>query len=134
VLDVIRLVVLPSLATAFKTAGITEPDALVSRLMGSESLDAHVAVLRQQLTLQVLYPVALRVIKEYEKYDPLDPGNLGIVTMADLLSDASQPTADVLEYVNTAVQRLGGASAMGFSLMESPTAHREAETAKAHRG
>jgi hypothetical protein len=35
-----------------------------------------------------------------------------------LLSDAGQPTADVLEYVNTAVQRQGGAAAIGFSLMD----------------
>lgn len=118
VLDVIRLVVLPSLAAAFKTAGIAEPDALVSKLMGSESLDAHVAVLRQQLTLQVLYPAALRVIKDYEKYDPLEPGNLGVIMLSELLSDAGQPTADVLEYVNTAVQRQGGAVAIGFSLMD----------------
>ena len=54
VLDVIRAVVLPAVGHAFKTAGVAEPDALVSKLMGSESLDAQSAVLRQQFTLQVL--------------------------------------------------------------------------------
>lgn len=118
VLDVIRLVVLPAIATSLKTAGVSEPDALLSRLMGSESLDAQVAVLRQQLTLQVLYPVALRVIKEYEKYDSLESGQLGVLSMAQLLTDAEQPTADVLDYVNAAVQRAGGTLAIGFSLLD----------------
>ncbi len=118
VLDVIRLVVLPSIAASFKAVGVPEPDALLSRLMGSESLDAQVAVLRQQLTLQVLYPVALRVIKEYEKYDPLESGNLGVLSLSELMADAGKPTQDVLDYVNTAVQRAGGASAHGFRILD----------------
>jgi hypothetical protein len=118
VLDVIRLVVIPSVIEAFKASGVHEPDALVSRLMGSESLDAQVSVLRQQLTLQVLYPVALRIIKEYEKYDPLEPGNLGVVSVNDLLSDYARPTPDVLDYVNAAVHRAGGIQASGFDVLE----------------
>ena len=117
VLDVIRLVVLPSIIEAFKSAGVSEPDALVSRLMGSESLDAQVSVLRQQLTFQVLYPVALRIIKEYEKYDPLEPGNLGVLMINDLLTDYARPTSDVLDYVNAAVRRAAGAQASAFDLL-----------------
>jgi len=118
VLDVIRAVVLPAVVSAFTTAGVAEPDALVSKLMGSESLDAQVAVLRQQFALQVLYPIALSIIKEYEKYDPLEPGNLGSRLVSELLSEASRPTRDVLDYLNTAVQRSGGTQAIGFSILD----------------
>ena len=118
VLDVIRAVVLPAIGNAFKAAGVAEPEALVSKLMGSESLDAQIAVLRQQFTLQVLYPVALTVIKEYERYDPLEPGNLGSRLVSELLSEVGHPTSDVLDYVNTAVQRAGGTQAIGFSIMD----------------
>jgi hypothetical protein len=111
-------VVLPAIGNAFKAAGVAEPEALVSKLMGSESLDAQIAVLRQQFTLQVLYPVALTVIKEYERYDPLEPGNLGSRLVSELLSEVGHPTSDVLDYVNTAVQRSGGTQAIGFSIMD----------------
>ena len=118
VLEVIRALVVPAIGAAFKAAGVQEPDALASRLMGSESLDAQVAVLRQQFTLQVLYPVALNIIKEYEEYDPLSPGNLGQKLISELLVSAERPTEDVLTYINSAVQRAGGTSAIGFNILD----------------
>jgi hypothetical protein len=65
----------------------------------------------------VLYPVALRIIKEYEKYDPLEPGNLGVLMINDLLTDYARPTPDVLDYVNAAVRRAAGAQTSAFDLM-----------------
>ena len=118
VLDVIRELIVPAFNAAFKQAGVPEPDALVSRLMGSESLDAQTAVLRQQFTLQVLYPIALRILKEYEDYEPLTPGNVSQVLISELLLSDIPPTENVLNYVNSAVQRVGGAAAIGFNLLD----------------
>lgn len=117
VLDVIRMIVLPEITAAFKKSGVPEAEALISNLMGSESLDVQVATLRQQFTLQVLYPIGLRLIKEYEKYESLDPGNLGIITILDLLSDAERPTSDVTEYINGAVRRHGGQLGKDFNIL-----------------
>jgi hypothetical protein len=105
VLDVLRFTVLPQLEQAIQASGVTQADALVSELMGSEPLDVHESLLRQQLTLQVLYPLGLRLIKEYERYDPLEPGILGRLSIRELLEGHDQPSADVLAYVNDAVMR-----------------------------
>ena len=60
----------------------------------------------------------MSVIKEYEKYDPLEPGNLGARPISELLAEAGQPTTDVLDYINSAVQRAGGVQAIGFSILD----------------
>jgi len=84
-----------------------------------------------------------------EKNTPLqDCNTFGIVASADTLVRI-RSTADVLEFVRSDLYRgrkvfvLGGGSNIVLTgdvvdavvlKMESPTAHREAETAKAHRG
>jgi hypothetical protein len=118
VLDVLRYVVLPQITRALEKAGVPDADALVSHLMGSEPLNVHEALLRQQLTLQVLYPMGLRIIKEYERYDPLDSGHLGQITVRDLIAEQEAPSHDVLAYVEQAVKRQGGAAATEFTLMD----------------
>lgn len=124
VLDVIRFMVLPAITHAITKAGVTDADALVSQLMGSEPLNVHESLLRQQLTLQVLYPIGLRIIKEYERYDPLESGHLGLMTIRDLLADQEPPSADVLAYVEQAVMRqslvhASSATKQGFSLLDA---------------
>ena len=110
VLDVLRFVVVPQITAAISKAGVVEADALVSELMGSEPLNVRESLLRQQLTLQVLYPLGLRLIKEYEKYNPLDPGHLGQITIRDLIAGAEAPSQDVIDYVDSAVSRAANTS------------------------
>lgn len=105
VLDVLRFVVVPQITRAIAQVGVPDADSLVSQLMGSEPLNVHESLLRQQLTLQILYPVGLRLIKEYERYDPLEPGHLGPLSMRDLLAGHELPSPDVLEYVQRTVNR-----------------------------
>jgi len=118
VLDVLRLMVVPQLIQAMADAGVDDPQALASRLIGSEPLNAHESLLRQQLTLQVLYPVGLALIKRYERYDPLEPGHMGLVSIRDLLAGREAPTADVLAYFNQAVRRASMGKTETFDLLD----------------
>lgn len=121
-LEVIQKFVVPWFADALKKAGVNDPQPLLSRLIGNEPVKVQEAVLRQQLALQVLSPIGLRLLKEYEKYDPLEPGSLGTFTFADLLAGHEAPTPDVIEFVNAAVRRQLGANATDFNILETPIA------------
>ncbi|MCU1719272.1 virulence factor SrfB [Pseudomonas sp. 5P_3.1_Bac2] len=115
-LDVIRQFVLPGLSNALANAGVNAPDALLSKLIGSEPLAVQDAVLRQQLTLQVFSPLGLRLLKAYEQYDPLDAGTLVSGTFGELLGE-ERPTEAVLEYVAGAVRRQLGNGSEAFDLL-----------------
>jgi hypothetical protein len=105
VLDTLRKLVAPRITHAIQKVGVDGAEALVSKLIGSEKLDAHEAMLRQQLTLQVLYPVGLQIVKRYEAYDPFKSPHSSIVSIRDLLRDKPQPSEKVLGYFNQAVNR-----------------------------
>jgi hypothetical protein len=115
-LDVIRQFVLPALGSALRDAGVDNPDALLSKLIGSEPLAVQDAVLRQQLTLQLFSPIGLRLLKAYEQYDPLDAGTLVRGTFGELLGD-ERPTDDVLDYFSSAVRRQLGNGSEPFDLL-----------------
>jgi len=121
VLDILNEMVTPAVTAAMSAAGVAHADAVVSKLMGSEQLDAHDALLRQQLTLQIFYPVGLRIIKEYENYDPLQSSHLGKLTIRELLDGRDLPNQAVLNYVNEAVQRSvrgNGAEQKPFNILD----------------
>ncbi|CBL44089.1 Uncharacterized protein conserved in bacteria, putative virulence factor [gamma proteobacterium HdN1] len=118
-LEIIQNVVVPALSDALKKAGVSRPEALLSRMIGNETVRVQDAVLRQQLVLQVLSPIGLRLLKEYEKYDPLDPGTLGTFSFKELLSAEEPPTREVLEYVETAVRRYTDSSVAEFNLLDA---------------
>lgn len=118
VLDVLRDMVVPQIARAIGQAGVADPDALISHLMGSEPLNVHESLLRQQLTLQVLYPIGLRLIKEYERYDPLESGHLGPLSVRELLAGYEKPSSDVLAYCEHTVNRNSSSVGARFSLMD----------------
>ena len=116
-LDVIQICVLPALRSALIDIGVSDADALMSSLFGSEGLDAGQQVLRQQLTLQIFSPLGLGILGRYEEFDPLKE-NEGInSTFGEFLADS--PTEKVLGYVNDAVNReLGGSNT--FSILNVP--------------
>jgi hypothetical protein len=119
---VIQKFVVPWLVDALKKAGVADPQPLLSRLIGNEPVKVQEAVLRQQLALQVLSPIGLRLLKEYEKYDALEPGSLGTFSFGDLLAGMEPPTPDVIEYVNAAVRRQLGPGSQDFNILETPIA------------
>lgn len=115
-LDVIRLYVLPALRSSLTDAGVSDADALMSSLFGSEGLDAGQQVLRQQLTLQIFSPVGLKILSLYENYDPLKNNDNIDTTFGAFLSQ--HPTDKVTRYIDDAVSKeLNGAE---FSVLNVP--------------
>ncbi|WP_109399143.1 virulence factor SrfB [Proteus sp. TJ1640] len=116
-LDIIQICVLPALRTALTDAGISDADALMSSLFGSEGLDAGQQVLRQQLTLQIFNPIGLRILSQYENFDPLVPHEGINSTFGELLD--VQPTEHVRRYIDDAANKeLGGGDS--FSILNVP--------------
>jgi len=118
-LDVITLFILPALTAALQRFGLASSDALLSRLIGSENLDAKEAVLRQQLVLQIFVPLGLALLKAYEQYDPLDAAAQFTGTFGELLQDDT-PTMDLLDYFSTAVRHAEGSPPVRFDLLDVP--------------
>lgn len=111
ILDVIQDFVLPAFAEALKEYGVSNPDAFLSRLVGSEAVDAHESVLRQQFSLQVLYPIGLRIIQEYEGYDPVEGRGEQIYTFGDLLGERLNDVSPAaINFIGNAARREAGSS------------------------
>lgn len=118
-LDMIRNVVVESLTAGLKNAGLRDPEPILSELIGDQALKVQDALLRQQLTLQVFSPIGLRVLKEYEGYDPMQKTNaLNGKTFGELLEDVEQPTESVLDYINEPIRRALGRS--DFNILDLP--------------
>lgn len=117
-LDMIRDVVIPSLADGLKAAGLKDPDPILSELIGTQVLKVQDRLLRQQLTLQIFSPVGLRILKEYEEYDIFSTENrLSGATFASLLAEADPPTESVLNYINQPISRELGKP---FNILDVP--------------
>ncbi|CBJ80288.1 putative virulence effector protein, SfrB [Xenorhabdus bovienii str. Jollieti] len=120
-LDVIQLYLQPAFEAALLNIGYQDLDAeaLMSRLFGSEALEAGKQVLRQQLTLQIFAPVALAILHRYEKFTPEAGEQVISATFNDLLSH--QPTDKVCEYVDEEVKRsLPAGIENPFSILNVP--------------
>lgn len=118
-LDMIRNVVVESLTVGLKNAGLRDHEPILSELIGDQALKVQDALLRQQLTLQVFSPIGLRVLKEYEGYDPMQKTNaLNGKTFGELLEDVEQPTESVLDYINEPIRRALGRS--DFNILDLP--------------
>ena len=74
-------------------------------LIGSEPGIVQDMVLRQQLTLQVLQPLGLALLKSYERYDPLSGGDTRTLTFAEALAGVDPPSSEVLAYFRKGVRR-----------------------------
>lgn len=119
-LQVIQRTVVPALATALREAGLAAPESLLSRLIGADPVDVQQAVLRQQLALQVMYPAGLRVLKEFELYDPVIGAGMRQFTLGQLLSEVDHPTAKVLAYFARGVRDETRGAIDDFDLLSVP--------------
>ncbi len=120
ILQVIQEFILPALYRALKDHGVKEPRPLLARLIGTDARDAQDETLRQQLTMQVFYPLGLQVLLAYEQYDCLNPKGLGAQTFASLLPHGHSPSKEVLDYVSGAVRREPGTGKVDFDLLATP--------------
>ncbi|RIQ31382.1 virulence factor SrfB [Bordetella avium] len=99
VLDVVRQFILPSFEQALKDKGVAAPADLADKICGARSLGAVDLVLRQQLTLQVFYPLALAVLAAYERYDVEQGSQKRTATWAQWLGEHAVISAPVREFV-----------------------------------
>lgn len=109
-LDIINKVVLHSLKEHLVGLGLEEKivSATLSKILGSTKQDSvALEVQKQQLSLQIFAPVGLRILKEYEGFEPfseIDTTNQ-VKTISELLSEADMPTDTILEYINKPIQK-----------------------------
>ncbi|TRM53423.1 virulence factor SrfB [Achromobacter sp. LC458] len=100
VLDVIRHFILPSFEAALKEKGAQHPGDLADRICGARSLGAGDMVLRQQLTLQAFYPLALALLAEYERFDLEQGSRKRTATWAHWLGTDNRISAPVRDFVS----------------------------------
>lgn len=105
-LEVVQKLVVPAIEDALKAHGVNDPAPLLSRLIGSEPIAVQDQALRQQLALQILYPLGLRILKAYEQYNPVTRAELHTAPIAALLAGREQPSEGVLRYFANGVRQL----------------------------
>jgi hypothetical protein len=121
-LEVVQKVVVPAIAEALRGHGLNDPDPLLSRLIGAESVSVQDSALRQQLSLQILYPLGLRILADYERFQPVAPAAPQTVPLGGLLEGREPPSEAVLAYFATGVRRELGTSSADFDLLAVPVA------------
>ncbi len=121
-LEVIGATLVPALKAAVSAVGVEEPEALLSRLIGSDPVDVQEGMLRQQLALQVLYPAGLAVLKAYEGFDPVAGAETRTCALGDLVAEISPdaPTQAVREWFAGGVRDATGTAVSGFPLLNCP--------------
>ncbi|WP_454691471.1 virulence factor SrfB [Achromobacter aloeverae] len=126
VLDVIRLYILPAFEQALRDKGVEHPEDLADRICGARSLGAGDMVLRQQLTLQVFYPLALALLAAYEGYELEQGSRKRTASWAEWLGPGCHIGAPVLDFVSKNLSSaLGMPSTLdlgGISLTFDPAA------------
>ena len=115
-----RQVLVPALRDALRDSGVSDPDPLLSRLIGTDPVEVQESVLRQQLALQIMYPAGLSVLKEYEGYDPTSGAAVRSCSLGALLQGADPPTEKVLRHFADGVRAYSEASLEEFALLEVP--------------
>lgn len=124
-LDCIRYVVVPAIEDALQAAGATERrvrEAFLGEVVGTSQLDVQESVLRQQFTLQVLYPAGLAVLKRYEAFDPVVGAEPLSIELGMLLREqgAPPPTDSVTAFFQHKLRMLLDAESAGFDVEAIP--------------
>jgi len=104
-LEIVQKAVIPDIEAALRAHGVSDPAPLLSRLIGSEPIPVQDAALRQQLALQILYPLGLHILKLYEQYDPVLRSEVQVRTIAEMLAGRDPPSPAVLHYFCTGVRQ-----------------------------
>ncbi|MBK8906869.1 MAG: virulence factor SrfB [Rhodospirillales bacterium] len=130
-LEVVQRLVVPAIEDSLRERGVNDPAPLLSRLIGSEPIPVQQSALRQQLALQVMYPLGLRILKDYENFDPVAGAEVETLTIRDMLAGRDAPSPQVLHYFATGVRREIGSAGGDFDLMSVPIAK---DLGRLHRG
>jgi Uncharacterized protein conserved in bacteria, putative virulence factor len=117
VLEVIQAMVVPAVEAALVEAGLHDPGPLLSKLIGSEADIIQNMVLRQQLALQVLYPLGLKILRRYEQYDPVAGASVEVSTIGEMFGEDESPSFEVLDFVASGVRRALQRGDVNFDLL-----------------
>lgn len=121
-LELVQKLVVPAIEDALREFGVNDPAPLLSKLIGSEPVSVQQSALRQQLALQVLYPLGLRILKEYEHYNPVARAAVENRSIGELLQGRDAPSDTVLGYFSTGVRRETRLTHADFDLLGVPVA------------
>lgn len=119
-LEIVQKTVVPAIEDALREHGLNDPSPLLSKLIGSEPGSVEDSTLRQQLALQVLYPLGLRILKDYEAYDPVKPTEARRLSIAELLAGRDPPSAAVVRYFAVGVGREMPQAETDFDILAVP--------------
>lgn len=119
-LEVIQKMVVPSIETALLDFGVADPSPLLSQLIGAETLSVQDRTLRQRLALEVFYPLGLRILHAYERFDPTQPTEPRILKIGEVLAGAEQPSDHVIQHFALGVKRAIGTREKDFDLLNVP--------------
>lgn len=112
--DIVHAVARHFVVGAFKAAlghmiGRDRTDVLVQKLFGGNiaGMGAEEQLRRQQFAIQVAAPVAISLLSEYERFDPLRPPAPQERPLGSFFAPDSQPSASVIEGIERAVREAG---------------------------
>lgn len=116
VLQLIRTLLMPAFERALRAIGIQNVKPVLARLMGAEHLDVRDRVMRQQLSVQLLYPAGLALLALCEEYDPLRGADTRTLTLGALVARAGggPPSQAVRNFIQNMVVGQAGATEGGF--------------------
>ncbi len=117
VLETIQQIVVPAIIDALEEFGLNEPEILLSRLIGSEAVSVSDEMKRQQFSLQILYPIALNILSEFEKCDPINLSEQKTFTIRELLKKSTKPTDEIVDYFAAGVRRQTGDHSNNFDIL-----------------
>jgi hypothetical protein len=121
-LEVVQKMVLPAIESSLKSFGVTDPAALLSQLVGAETLSVQDRTSRQRLALEVFYPLGLRLLHAYERFDPAQPIEPRAAKIGEVLAGADRPSQHVIDHFALGVKRAVGPRDIEFDLLEVPIA------------
>ena len=130
-LEVIQKIVVPAIEDALREQGVNDPAPLLSKLIGSEPIPVQESALRQQLALQILYPLGLKILKDYEAFDPVIGAEVDALRISEMLDGREHPSEQVLSYFATGVRREARLDGGDFDLMSVPVPQ---DLNRLHRG
>jgi hypothetical protein len=120
VLEVLQHMVVPAIAASLREHGVADPEPLLSKLIGAEAGIVQHMVMRHQLGLQVMYPLALRILKDYENYNYQTGAETQTLAIGEILADREPPSRQVLDYFTTGVRGVLGTGSPDFDLLSVP--------------
>jgi hypothetical protein len=104
-LEMVQKIVVPAIEDALRDYGLNDPAPLLSKLIGSEPVPVQESALRQQFALQILCPLGLKILKEYEHYNPVTQGEVHIRPIGEMLGGEEPPSDAVQRYFAIGVRQ-----------------------------